>query len=322
MAVNQIAVAIAALALVATSDSALRAQTAAAGVTFDETIPPGANFDQASFRLWLPAADAPVKAIVLLVPGSNGDGRAETADPAWQAFAVRHRLALVGAYLTDKQRSPFEAYANVSKGSGQAIFDALSALGEASGHPELGRAPLLLWGMSAGGEVNYELVAWKPERIIAFVVNKGGIYYTALAPPAARRVPGLLFIGGKDLESRVDIITGLFALNRRGGALWALAEEPGAAHVVGKSKELAMLLFEDALSARLASDGSLRGLSEQDGFIGDVHAKSFEPATVPFDAKRTTAWLISERLARAWQAMGTDDATRATSGGVQHGAYR
>lgn len=103
-----------------------------------------------------------------------------------------------------------------------------------------------------------------------------------------------------------DIITGLFALNRRGGALWALAEEPGAAHVVGKSKDLAMLLFEDALSARLAADGSLRAVSEQDGFVGDIQAKTFERATVPFNASRTTAWLLSERLAKAWQAMETD----------------
>ena len=71
--------------------------------------------------------------------------------------------------------------------------------------------------MSAGGEFNYEFVCWKPERVVAFVVNKGNIYYTALAPKAARSVPGILFTGGKDLEFRTSTITGLFAMNRRGG---------------------------------------------------------------------------------------------------------
>ena len=33
------------------------------------------------------------------------------------------------------------------------------------------------------------------ERVVAFVVNKGGIYYTALTSKAARDVPGMLFIG-------------------------------------------------------------------------------------------------------------------------------
>jgi hypothetical protein len=47
--------------------------------------------------------------------------------------------------------------------------------------------------MSAGGQFNYEFVAWRPERVLAFVVNKGGIYYSALLPQAARNVPGILF---------------------------------------------------------------------------------------------------------------------------------
>jgi hypothetical protein len=72
--------------------------------------------------------------------------------------------------------------------------------------------------MSAGGQFNYEFVAWKPERVLAFVVNKGGIYYSALLSQAARNIPGILFVGGKDLEFRTNTITGLFAVNRRGGS--------------------------------------------------------------------------------------------------------
>ncbi len=136
-------------------------------------------------------------------------------------------------------------------------------------------------------------------------MNKGGIYYTALASKAARSVPGLLFIGGKDLESRVDIITGLFALNRRGGALWALAEEPDAAHIVGKSKDLAMMFFEDVMPTRLAADGTLKPLSEADGFVADIHAKTFARAAGPLNANVTSAWLPSERVAKGWQAMET-----------------
>jgi hypothetical protein len=42
-------------------------------------------------------------------------------------------------------------------------------------------APVALWGVSAGVKFNYEFVCWKPERVTAFVVNKGGIYYSSLA---------------------------------------------------------------------------------------------------------------------------------------------
>jgi poly(3-hydroxybutyrate) depolymerase len=294
-----------ALAAVAPPSVCAQASPASAAITLDETVPPGANFNNADFRLWLPANAGPVRAIVLLVPGSNGDARDETGDAAWQAFAVKHQLALVGVHLTDKERSPFEEYANVSKGSGQAILDSISAFAAKSKHPEMANAPLFLWGMSAGGEVNYELVAWKPERVAAFVVNKGGIYYTALASKASRAVPGLLFIGGKDLESRIDIITGLFALNRRGGALWALAEEPDVPHVVGKSKDLTMMFFEDVMAARLGSGNTLEPMSEADGLVADIHAKTFGPAPAKFDANKTTAWLPTERVAKGWQAMET-----------------
>ncbi|HEX4347558.1 MAG TPA: hypothetical protein VHZ73_08295 [Vicinamibacterales bacterium] len=272
----------------------------------DETVAPGTNFDKANFRIWVPSGAATLKAIVLLVPGSNGDAREETADPAWQAFAVKHQLALVGLQLTDKDRSPFEEYADVSKGSGQAILGAIATLAAKSKHPEIANAPLFLWGMSAGGEVNYELAVWKPERVAAFVVNKGGIYYTALASKASRAVPGLLFIGGKDLESRVDIITGIFALNRRGGALWALAEEPDAAHIVGKSKDMAMMFFEDVMPARLGEKNTLKPLTEESGFIADLHAKTYAAAPAKFNANVTSAWLPSERVAKAWVAMETD----------------
>jgi hypothetical protein len=158
--------------------------------------------------------------------------------------------------------------------------------------------------MSAGGQFNYEFAAWKPERVIAFVVNKGGIYYTALTPRATREVPAMLFIGGKDLESRISTISGLFALNRRGGALWALAEEPAAAHVVGRSRDMSIIFFDDVLPLRLAAGPSpLKPLNEKSGFIGDSKAKTIQPVGESPAPNYPTAWLPSDRVAKAWQAL-------------------
>jgi poly(3-hydroxybutyrate) depolymerase len=277
------------------------------GQTVDDSVPPGANFDKAQFRLWLPAAAAPVRAVLVLVPGSNGDGRAWAEDTVWQQFAVRNRLAIVACRFTDKAHDQnfIEDYVDVRRGSGQALLGVLSRFAQRSSHGELATAPLLLWGMSAGGQFDYEMTAWKPERVAAFVANKGGIYYTALTSRAARQVPGMLFIGGKDLEQRVETIRGLFAVNRRGGALWALAEEPGVAHVIGRSRDVSMLFFEDVLASRLAADGSLKSLDERSGFIGDLHSRDYSafPEKLP---NYPTAWLPSERVARAWRAMLTE----------------
>jgi dienelactone hydrolase len=283
--------------------------------TLDDAAPPGANYDKAEFRLWYPPDSARLNAVLVLNPGSNGDGRGAVDDPVWREFATKHHLALVGTRFTDKPHDQnfIEDYVNVTKGSGQALLDALGRFASRSSHPELADAPLLLWGMSAGGQFDYEFVAWKPERVIAFVVNKGGIYYSALLPPAARRVPGILFVGGKDLASRTQTITGLFALNRRGGALWALAEEPSAAHIVGRSRDLALMLYEDVLPLRVpehtaSPDGAvqLTPLAERSGFLGDFAAKTVEKQGDRDAPSRPTAWLPTARVAAGWQAMLTE----------------
>jgi poly(3-hydroxybutyrate) depolymerase len=280
---------------------------AISAATFDQASAPGKNYDKAEFRLWYPDGAASLTAAVILVPGSNGDGRSSVDDPVWRAFATKHSLALVGCRFTDKPHSQnfIEEYANVSQGSGQALLDSMAAFATRSNHAELAGAPFLLWGMSAGGQFNYEFASWKPERVIAFVVNKGGIYYTALAPEAARAVPGMLFIGGKDLDSRIDIIRGLFALNRRGGALWAIAEEPAVGHVVGRSRDVSIVFFEDVMSLRLGKNG-LQALHEATGFLADPKLKTFRAVTEGKAPPYPVGWLPTERVARAWSAMETE----------------
>jgi len=280
---------------------------AASAATFDQASAPGKNYDKAEFRLWYPDGAASLAAAVILVPGSNGDGRSSVDDPVWRAFATKHNLALVGCHFTDKPhgQSFIEEYANVSQGSGQALLDTMAVFATRSKHAELASAPFLLWGMSAGGQFNYEFAAWKAERVIAFVVNKGGIYYTALAPEAARAVPGMLFIGGKDLDSRIDIIRGLFALNRRGGALWTIAEEPGVGHIVGRSRDVSIVFFEDVMSLRLGKNG-LQALNEATGFLTDPKLKTFRAVTEGKAPPYPVGWLPTERAARAWLAMETE----------------
>jgi dienelactone hydrolase len=303
---------LAAACLVATVALCPVAYAQGAGTTLDEVVTPGNNYDKAEFRLWYPNAPRGLRAVVVLVPGSNVDGRAQVDDQVWQAFAMKHQLALVGVRLTDKphDQSFIEHYVNVSQGSGQAFLDALTTFARKAQHPELATAPLLLWGMSAGGEFNYEFVNWKSDRVIGFVVNKGGIYYTALTPQGARSVPGLLFIGGKDLDSRVQTITGLFALNRRAGALWALAEEPGAAHIVGRSRDLAIMFFEDILPLRLTERTStetepvaLRPIAESSGFLGDPKTRTIRKVNEGGAPSYPTSWLPTMRVAKAWEAL-------------------
>lgn len=281
------------------------------GKSFDHAAGPGANYETAEFRLWYPLQSKSFRAILLLVPGSNEDGRPHVNDRFWQDFASRNDIALIGCHFADKPHDEFvENYANVAQGSGQALIEALVSFSTLSDHPELANAPLLLWGMSAGGEFNYEFTAWKPDRVAAFVVNKGGVYFTALLPSAARRVPGLLFVGEKDLEWRKRVVTGLFALNRREGALWALVEEPNVGHVIGRSQEMAAVFFDAVLSLRVgtsATAASLTKLDERSGTLGELTGGSIGPPSGKADPNRLSDWFPTERVARAWESIRRGD---------------
>lgn len=275
------------------------------GPTLDMAMAPGNNYDKAEFRLWCPPGADLLQGTVVLMPGSGTDGRPMADDALWRTFGVKQRFALIACYFTDHPHDQafIENYVKAAQGSGQALLDALTRLAGGARHPELATAPLLLWGESAGGEFNYEFAAWKPERVIAFVVNKGGIYYTALVSPAARAVPALLFTGGSDLETRTDVIVGLFALNRRAGARWALVEEPGVGHTFQRSRDLTLLFFEEVLPLRLGQAGSgLEPLAENSGFWGDIKTKSYRRADPHGTPDPISAWLPTERVARAWQA--------------------
>ena len=220
--------------------------------TLEVETPPGPNFAIAAFRWWHPPESKALRGVLVLVPGSNGDGRAQAEDPFWQDFARRHDLALVGCRFTDHPHDNMniETYARASDGSGRALLDAVDRLAKAAAHPEAAGVPLLLWGHSAGGQFNYEFACWQPARVAAFVVNKGGYYFTHLAPAATRAVPGIFFIGGKDEAFRIQSIQGIFAINHQAGAAWTLTVEPDVGHDVGKSRELAVEFFNAVLARR------------------------------------------------------------------------
>jgi hypothetical protein len=126
-----------------------------------------------------------------------------------------------------------------------------------------------------------------------------------LLSQAARNVPGILFTGGKDLEFRTNTINGLFAVNRRGGALWALADEPDTAHVVGRSRDMALIFFEEVLPLRLPEGATtLQKISDSSGLLGDLKARTFQKQTGAAP-NYPTAWLPTPRVARAWEAIVT-----------------
>ena len=202
----------------------------------------------ARFKFWLPPNVHNVRGLVVLVPGSNGDGLDLADDEPWQEWAAKNRLGLIGCFFMDKDPCGIEGYCKAHEESGEALLWAIREFSNTIKRPAIERVPLFLWGFSAGGQFNYEMNAAFPERVGAFVVNKGGIYYTALCSPMARKTPGLFFVGAKDDQWRQDVVRGLVQVNQRGGAQWKLVVE-NCAHQPGESEEKGMKFFEGVLMA-------------------------------------------------------------------------
>lgn len=285
----------------------------------DLEFPPCDSYGKAAFRFWHPADISTIKGVAVLVPGANGDGRWMAHYPLYKSFAEQHGFALVACYFINPAWS-FKTYYQANMGSGAALLEALRLFAEKSGHPEVENAPLILWGHSAGGQFNYEFACWKPERVIAFIVNKGGIYYTEEPSPETRRVPALFFIGAKDEDFRINNITKFFHGGRDKGALWALAVEPNAGHELGGTRELAMRFFETIIPLRLNASGKLVPLNETAGWIGDL--TTFTVGRAQAGGNHTGSWLPSELMAKRWQAFVTTGLhISCTSSPTQVGSY-
>jgi hypothetical protein len=224
----------------------------------------------------------------------------------WQQFAKAEKLALMGCYFADYQVVSDEQYAQAVLGSGRATLDAITKLSAQTGRRELANAPLLIWGFSAGGEFSYDFACFAPERVIAFVVNKGGYYHPVPATPGAMKVPALMFIGGRDATWRIDNINTVFADGRALAAPWALAVERTMAHDEGDSINLSQPFFHAILPLRLPLDGvgPLLDINQSTGYIGNLDELTIALATpIAPEHQARTAWLPDKATARLWQTV-------------------
>ena len=275
----------------------LSAQTAYTAI-YDWEAPVQADHHVA-LRCYLPDSLKEVRAIIILSPGLNADGRNMANDPEWQSFALRNGCALVAYSMTGGDHG---IYYEAEHWSGSLLLLGMVELAGKSSHPELNSVPFGLWGHSAGGQFNYNFACYQPERTFAFVTNKGG-YYAAPATPPIRRIPSLWIAGAKDTDLRVKNITSLYAENRRKGAPWGLIIEPGIDHAVGRSREIGMAFLEDALALSFDSTGKFKGIDTGTGWLADFQTKEISRNTTTDFGPGAMTWLPGEATANIWKSI-------------------
>lgn len=154
--------------------------------------PPSEEIQQA--ELYLSKTSRKHRAVLVLCPSLNGNGKSLVEDPLWRQFATENQLALVGLSFTSNkyQLRDGRGYYYASQGSGDLL---LAGIEKALGATEL---PLLLYGYSGGAQFVSRFVEWKPERVISWCAYSASWW----ARPQFHKInpPGIVACGEFDAD--------------------------------------------------------------------------------------------------------------------------
>lgn len=260
-----------------------------------------------AMRLFLPRG-MPARGIVLMANAAGGDSRdwaVQSNNSSYIELANRLQFGMLGTVGMSN---------DVATTEGPLVMAFLEETATSAERPELRNVPFIATGFSAGGQFAYEWNAWKPERTIAFNVDKGGFYRTLVVSEAALKTPGVIVSGADDTVVRRTNIKRLFTNNRPRGARWAFYEQYAYPHNPGGTQHLFAPFFGRVAAYRYPStaDASkgpvvLRDLPESMGWLANNASWALGFTAIAsfgeYTQDRTMAsWLPDEDLAFVYRA--------------------
>jgi hypothetical protein len=281
-----------------------------------------------TYTLWIPDG---VKTIRGVIVHQHGAGRSATAagataayDLHWQALAKKWDCALLGPcyhVLNDgTQIGPGEAelWYDPRRGSDKVYCNALVALGDKAGHPEIGSVPWCLWGHSGGAQWISQMTVMHPERVVAAWIRSGGttrfhsrhpewpepelteaVYSVPIMTNAGRREKGSSSYNGSWIGQ-----TATFEEYRPHGAPVGIAPDPLTSHGCGDSRYLAIPFFDACLAMRLPDKGAtsqtLKPVDMSTAWLADEFGEIAVPASEYKGDIKTSVWLPNATVAKAW----------------------
>lgn len=291
-------------------------------VEWDAGAQPKLMIEMAQFVFYTPDAEKTLRGVILLVPGRDVDGRGMIKDADWQQAANETKFGLMACHFkcTDKE------YQNDPTGELSRFLDgAIDHLAKQAGHPELSKAPLALWGHSAGSNISGVYSLKNPRRVIGVVSIKGPSGPGDFSPPKGE-IPYLVALGQKDKPEWVSDATKCYEKGRAARAAWALALNPNEGHEEGKTKAMAIPFLKGSIAQRLGaasaapaansafagftttttgsspSGSSLKRLDEKTIWLGNPDNTEICPSASYTGVKSKAACFPDEASAKAWQA--------------------
>ena len=273
---------------------------------------PAEVFEWEDFALYVPADVSAVRGIFLALGGPDtrafaADGKFGAPFPELEAslhvlglelrdIAAEHRLAILGSSRRGTDDMP-----NQPK-SDEIIFKALAEAAQISGHPELTRVPIFMYGMSGGTPQAIGFTARNPSRVGALLL-KVSAPPERLASAEELAVPSYAILAEHDQFIDNTAVIAAFEPNRRAGGLWAVAVEPGVPHhsLTPSHRELTLNWLRTIVELRLGASlqDPLREVQESSGWLGhpDIGVSNWND--YPGD-RRAASWFPSEATAEEW----------------------
>jgi hypothetical protein len=266
-------------------------------------------FESGDFALYVPANVSSVRGILLaLGPDTRAfftDGSFGAPNPELETslhilgqelrkLAAEQGLAMLGTSHADMDNTP---------ASDEIIFKVLKEASGKTGRNELTKVPLLIYGMSGGTPEAIGFAARNPERVGALFLK-----FTAIPQTLSTKIPTYIILGERDTLVDTKGVIAAFENNRRAGALWALAIEPGIAHhsLTPRHREITINWLREIAKLRLESsaDDQPRDVTESTGWVGD--ATNGVASWPNFKGDRKSAsWFPSKATAEEWFAFVT-----------------
>ena len=203
-----------------------------------------------------------------------------------------------------------------AEGLGPSLLRALDQLAQATQHPELSKADLILLGFSGAGPLSGRLIGEYPNRILAGILSAPGHYppqgiNTVSLDHDAQQIPELIIAGGADAVSGTRLPYDYFAKYRQLGAPWTFVVQNRSPHCCTANVKVLMLDWLAAvLKQRMPSKEGLplRKIDAEESWLGFIHT---EPTAIQDAFHFTTFNVTSAEIlpATASKHPGTQDAS-------------
>ncbi len=308
------------------------ASSPSAGRYFQVEYPPSAAAGElqigVTYTLWIPDGVKTIRGVIVHQHGAGTSASKAGANAAydlhWQALARKWDCALLGPSYhvlnEGTQIGPGEAelWYDPRRGSDKVFCNALVALGEKAGHPEIGSAPWCLWGHSGGAQWISQMTVMHPDRVVAAWIRSGGttkfhsrhpewpdpelteaVYSVPIFANAGVREKGSAQFNG----SWIGMLA-TFEEYRPHGAPVGIAPDPLTSHDCGGSRYMAIPFFDACLAIRLPNKGAktqtLKPVDMSKAWLADELGDTAVPAAEYKGDIKKSVWLPNATVARAW----------------------